>query len=151
MEFSPVAVRDGVVAANRSGFVQPFTRKLDGGGDIEHVINGIGGPVSAAGQGSYVCHGESRLVQFTLGKDRAEFPSCERSARVHGIRIAHSYLVATGCGTFHRPQRRPGSLDGTLPYNPSCAELKEWSTSLARRVVHIKTPLFFQNRLWCQN
>ena len=59
MEFSPVAVRDGVVAANRSGFVQPFTRKLDGGGTIEHVINGIGAPVSAAGQGSYVCNGES--------------------------------------------------------------------------------------------
>ena len=55
-------MRDGVVAANRSGFVQPFTRKLDGGGTIEHVINGIGGPVSAAGQGSYVCHGESSLV-----------------------------------------------------------------------------------------
>ena len=57
--FSPVAVQNGIVAANRSGFVQPFTRKLDGGGAIEHVINGIGGPVSAAGQGSYVCHGES--------------------------------------------------------------------------------------------
>ena len=52
-------VRNGIVAANRSGFVQPFTRKLDGGGAIEHVINGVGGSVSAAGQGSYVCHAES--------------------------------------------------------------------------------------------
>ena len=41
--FAPVTVRDGVVAANRSGFVQPFTRKLDGEGGIEHVINGVGG------------------------------------------------------------------------------------------------------------
>ena len=56
--FAPVTVRDGVVAANRSGFVQPFTRKLDGGGTIEHVINGVGGRVSAAGQGSYVCPGD---------------------------------------------------------------------------------------------
>ena len=55
---APVTVRNGVVAANRSGLVQPFTRKLDGGGGIEHVINGVGGRVSAAGQGSYVCPGD---------------------------------------------------------------------------------------------
>ena len=56
--FAPVAVRDAIVAANRSGFVQPFSRKLDGGGAIAHVINGHGGPVRTTGQGSYVCHGE---------------------------------------------------------------------------------------------
>ena len=51
-------VHNGIVAANRSGsvhFVQPFTRKLDGGGAITHVINGRGGTVSTAGQGSSVC------------------------------------------------------------------------------------------------
>ena len=58
--FEPVVVRDGIVALNGSGgvrFVQPFTRKLDGGGAIEHVLNGRGAPVTATGQGSYVCEG----------------------------------------------------------------------------------------------
>ena len=56
--FEQVAVRDGIVAPNSPGqvrFVQPFTHKLDGGGTIDHVINGRGQPVRTTGEGSYLC------------------------------------------------------------------------------------------------
>ena len=53
--FSDVRVESAVAARNASGLVQPFTRKLDGGGSIEHVLNGRGAPVRATGDGSYVC------------------------------------------------------------------------------------------------
>ena len=65
IEREPDAVSDGFAFAPRllvsldgldaSGLVQPFTRKLDGGGSIEHVLNGRGAPVRATGDGSYVC------------------------------------------------------------------------------------------------
>eukprot|EP01126_Amoeba_proteus_P061068 TRINITY_DN8156_c0_g1_i3.p1 TRINITY_DN8156_c0_g1~~TRINITY_DN8156_c0_g1_i3.p1 ORF type:complete len:379 (+),score=75.47 TRINITY_DN8156_c0_g1_i3:657-1793(+) len=53
-----VTVRSAILAPSGGGvsFVHPFTKFLNGNGQINHVLNGLGSPVNISGAGlSYVC------------------------------------------------------------------------------------------------